>query len=60
MGYKASLRGGEEEQSDGKRRRGCQASHADVGGGNDGPAYHIPSLRVFNFYRALLSGSITF
>lgn len=41
-------------------RRGCQASPADVGGGNDGPAYHIPPLRVFNFYRALLSGSITF
>lgn len=60
MGYKASPRGGEEEQRDVERRRGCQASPADVGGGNDGHVYHIPPLRVFNFYRALLSGFITF
>lgn len=60
MGYKASPWGGEEEQRDLGRRRGCQASPSDVGGGNDGPAYHIPPLRVFNFYQALLSGSITF
>lgn len=60
MGYKVPSREGGEEQSDAERRRGCQVSPVDVGGGNDGPAYHIPPLRVFSFYRALLSGSIMF
>lgn len=49
MGYKAFPREGEEEQRDVGRRRGCQVSPVDVGGGNDGPTCYVSPLRVFNF-----------